>query len=312
MLRLILPDDAMPRTAYWDHFLGAITRCSAGLRDSRDLLVPAEDIVSETNWPAYGNQAAAFTRGTLQDWEDGHTLNDYLNRVIEVAKNNPATRLLVVNMHPRFSMALHLRHLDTVFVADGNLVEYERALNPRTISIPALPIATGTAPALASRDILASFQGLASHSIRQGLAAMADGKKIVVNLVDGSTYAGRVNALTQARDREYGELLGRSIFAFVPRGDANFSYRLLEVMSFGCIPVILSDGWVLPFDRSLQWNTFSLRVSADAVPMIPGILESLSGQELSARFAEVKRTYDVHFRNLDCIVRTLFRELNTL
>ena len=33
------------------------------------------------------------------------------------------------------------------------------------------------------------------------------------------------------------------MFAFVPRGDALFSYRLLEVMARGAIPVILSDGW---------------------------------------------------------------------
>lgn len=312
MIRLILPDDAMPRTAYWDHLLESLARCGADLRDSRSLMVPAEDIVSETNWPAYGNPAAAFTRGTLQDWADGRLLNDYLERVIEAARGNQTTRVLLINMHPGFSLALQLRHIDNIYVADGNLLEYERALNPRTVSMPALPIATGAAPPLESRDVLASFQGLASHAVRHGLASLADGRKIIVNLVDGSAYAGSVNALTQSRDREYEELLGRSIFAFVPRGDANFSYRLLEVMSFGCIPVILSDGWVLPFDRTLPWPGFSLRFSADAIPTIPGILASLGTEELTTRFAHVRRIYDAHFGSLDRIVGTLFGELDAL
>jgi len=98
----------------------------------------------------------------------------------------------------------------------------------------------------------------------------------------------------------------------VPRGDANFSYRLLEVMSFGCIPVILSDGWVLPFDRVLHWDAFSLRFSADVIPMIPDLLGSLSGDEITVRFKEVQRVYAAHFKDLDRIVETLFDELDAL
>lgn len=168
------------------------------------------------------------------------------------------------------------------------------------------------APALASRKILASFQGVASHPVRRTLAAIADGEKVVVNLVDGGEYFGKVNALTKATDSRYEDLLSNSVFAFVPRGDANFSYRLLEVMSFGCIPVILSDGWVLPFDRSLRSDTFSLRFSSDAIPMIPGVLASLGDEEVSGRFTEVQRIYEAHFKDLDCIADTLFTEPDSL
>lgn len=312
MIRLILPDDAMPRTIFWHRFLEAMQRFDDSRGPARDVLVPVEDTSSETNWPAYGNPAAAFMRGSVEEWANGAAVDRYLDTVAEFARRNAGARLLVVNMHPRFSVALQLRHLDNVFVADGNLAEFERALNPRTISMPALPIATGVAPALEARDILASFRGVDSHPIRHALAAIADGEKIVITLVDGRDYAGRVHALTNATDARYAALLQRSVFAFVPRGDANFSYRLLEVMSFGCIPVILSDGWVLPFDRSLPWGACSLRFSADAIPMIPAILGSLSDEEISSRFTGVRRAYDAHFTDLDSILRTLFGELDTL
>lgn len=303
----------MPMTVFWHRFLEAMTRASAGLRSPHDLLVPAEDLACETNWPAYGNPSAAFMRGTAEVWGDGQTLNGYLDSVVEAARTNPAERLLVVNMNPHFSLALLLRHIDNIVVASFNLAEYERALNPRSLSIPGLPILTGSTPALGTRNILASFQGVASHPIRHTLAAIADGRKIIVNLVDGHNYVGKINALTKTTDSQYEELLADSVFAFVPRGDASCAgYRLLEVMSFGCIPVILSDGGILPFDRQLDWNAFSLCFSADAIPMIPDILASLSDEEVARLSSEVQRVYATHFKDLDCIANTLVSELNIL
>lgn len=302
----------MPRTIFWHRFLEALKQSDAYLRNSHDFLIPVEDLACETNWPVYGNPVGAYIRGTAHEFGSGKNADRYLERVVEVARKNAAQRLLLVNMHPFFRVPLFLRNIKNIYVADGNLVEFERALNPRTISLPALPISTGVPPNLESRDILASFQGVASHPIRHALASIADGEKIIVNLVDRSNHIGKINALNKTTDKSYGGLLENSIFAFVPRGDANFSYRLLEVMSFGCIPVILSDGWVLPFDRVLHWNTFSLSFSSDAIPMIPGIIGSLSDDEISGRFKEVQNIYNAHFKDFDCIVETLFNELDTL
>lgn len=302
----------MPRTIFWDRFLDALKQSDAYLRNSRDLLVPAEDIASETNWPVYGNPAAAYNRGTAHEFGSGENVNKYLDKIVEVARNNAAQRMLLVNMHPFFRVPLFLRQIENIYIADGNLVEFERALNPRTISLPALPLSTGIPGDLESRNTLASFQGVASHPVRQALASIADGKMIIVNLVERSNHVGKINALTKTTDAVYDGLLKNSMFAFVPRGDANFSYRLLEVMSFGCIPVILSDGWVLPFDRILHWDTFSLSFSADAIPMIPDVLGSLSDYEIADRRKEVQRIYAAHFQDLNCIVETLFDELDTL
>lgn len=312
MLEFILRDDSMPRTIFWDRFLDAARQSSACLHNSHDFLIPGEDIAIETNWPAYGSPATAYLRGATHEIGSGKNVNRYLGRVVEAARERSEKRFLLVNMHPFFRVPLFFREMKNIYIADCNLVEFERALNPRTISFPALPFSIGVPLTPGSRKILASFQGIASHPVRHALASIADGKRIIVNLVERSNHVGKINALTKSTDKTYEQLLENSVFAFVPRGDANFSYRLLEVMSFGCIPVILSDGWVLPFDRLLSWDKFSLRFSTDAIPLIPSILGSLSQNELYSRFEKVRTTYDTHLRDLGRIVDTLFAELNLL
>lgn len=54
-------------------------------------------------------------------------------------------------------------------------------------------------------------------------------------------------------------VMARSRFCLVPRGKSAWSLRLYEALWAGCIPVILSDRWVLPASTTVEEETFSLR-----------------------------------------------------
>ena len=54
--------------------------------------------------------------------------------------------------------------------------------------------------------------------------------------------------ITDSTDFPYSELLTNATFGLVPRGHSRFSYRFLEVLDHGAVPVVVSDGWRLPFD----------------------------------------------------------------
>lgn len=309
---LFLPDDTLPRTAYWERFLQAVKASELFSASAGDLLIPQEDIAVETNWPRYGNPASAYIRGSSHDFTDNGSFRQYFTRIIDATKARYDQKFLYVNMHPFIRVPRILRQQRNVLVADISLALFERGLNSNTISMPALPIIVARSVRAGARPVLASFQGVNSHPVRQSLQGISNGKSIVVNIVDRARHVGKIDAIALNSDTDYEQLLVNSTFAFVPRGDALFSYRLLEVMSFGCIPIILSDGWVLPFDRTVQWEEFSLHVHAEAIPLIPQLLASLTPDDILARHEKTLAAYRSHLSSLEKIVATVFREAEAL
>ena len=64
-------------------------------------------------------------------------------------------------------------------------------------------------------------------------------------------------------------------FAAAPRGAGLDSYRLTELMQYGCVPVIIADGYVPPFASLLDWRKFSINIGEGSVAMLPDILEAI-------------------------------------
>jgi hypothetical protein len=297
-------DDAMPRTVYYERLLDAIRANSRFVANEAeaDLLLPAEDIALETNWPRYGDPMSAFVRGAAQP--DGAWYQAYLDTLSR--RREP---ICIVNMHPFMRLPQVFRKRANFLVADVSLPSWERTLNPRTVSMPALPIAPGNIHAPLPKTVVASFRGVDSHPCRQALARLHDGRELICELVDRQAHSGKIDATAAKTDAAFTDLLARSIFAFVPRGDALFSYRLLEALSFGCIPIVLADGWVLPFDRTVPWSDIALHVPEAEIADIPKMLQAFPFDRICAMQERVKDVYTRRFADLDVIVETLFGEI---
>ncbi|ETO13240.1 hypothetical protein RFI_24130 [Reticulomyxa filosa] len=63
----------------------------------------------------------------------------------------------------------------------------------------------------------------------------------------------------------YSDLVLHSHFCLVIAGDMVWSYRLMDVMSAGCIPVIVANGWTLPFENLIDWKNYVLFIDENLI-----------------------------------------------
>lgn len=311
-LALILEDAEMPRTVFWEKLLAVLQ--TVGATGARTIFLPQEDMAMDTNWPRYRDRASSYIRGMGHDVSANGTVKRYFDRIIAWAQSHPQEKLLVINMNPFVRVSSMLRVYRNIFVADGCLSELDRSLNPRSISMPALPIQVSDRDYWGEgrRRHLASFQGVLSHPVRAALQKCHDGEKFLIQIIQTSQHDKlKLDATTGRADQHYRDIMENADFAFIPRGDALFSYRLLEAMSFGCIPVILSDNWILPFDRLIDWRSCSLRPREDEIMPFTTLLKRLTDREVLERKQKVLDIYQRYFSSLEKITSNgLFAELD--
>jgi hypothetical protein len=291
----------MPQTLFWSMFIEALTRNPRYVEDAAqaDMVFPAEDVAHETNWPRFGAGDAAYCRG---QW-DAQAHIAYIKQLLAVERP-----LCIVNMNPFVRLPKTFRERSKTFVADVSLAEWERAMNPRTISMPALPITVGTI-STGPRVVLASFRGALSHPSREGIAQLHDGANYICEIVDPKNHVGLVDFQSRSYDQSYVDLMSASLFSFIPRGDALFSYRFLEAISFGCIPIVLSDGWVLPFDRMIDWSSILLRLPERDVGETHAVLGTFTLERVGVMRRALEAVWNETFSTMDGIVEMLLQEL---
>ncbi len=161
------------------------------------------------------------------------------------------------------------------------------------------------------RRHLAGFKGnpRPEHGdLRTRLLALDDGERFVVEagvfLPRDLTISPDATAAENPRPSEpsYTQILFDSTFALLPRACGYaLSYRMIECMNAGCVPVIISDGYVLPFSEVLDYSRFSVRVAESDIERLPQILESRL-PDADRMQAEVSRVYEEYFASTAKIV----------
>ena len=66
----------------------------------------------------------------------------------------------------------------------------------------------------------------------------------------------------------------RSHFCLAPSGDG-WGTRLKLAIRLGCIPLVIQDGVVLPFEEVLPYQDFAIRLPQHMTYRLPQILDSL-------------------------------------
>ncbi|CAF4888756.1 unnamed protein product [Rotaria socialis] len=86
-------------------------------------------------------------------------------------------------------------------------------------------------------------------------------KSTTTTTIEGISYETLLIADDNATSDEYIKSMLRSVFSICPETFRPWSYRIYEAIQLGVIPVILADNVVLPFERFISWQSFSVKIN---------------------------------------------------
>lgn len=86
----------------------------------------------------------------------------------------------------------------------------------------------------------------------------------------------------------YYDMMRKSKYCLCPSGYEVASPRIVEAIYLECVPVIISDNYVLPFSDVLNWKSFSVQVEPKDIPNLKTILSSISSRQFIRMQRRVK------------------------
>ena len=109
---------------------------------------------------------------------------------------------------------------------------------------------------------------------------------------------------------EYPEVLEHGTFCLVIRGVRLAQPSLIESLATGCIPVIVADNIVLPFQEVIDWTLASISIREGDFHSITTILKAVSQTRIKEMQRQGKFLYEKYFKNIETIVLSMLEELN--
>ncbi|KAG0556237.1 hypothetical protein KC19_11G037500 [Ceratodon purpureus] len=103
--------------------------------------------------------------------------------------------------------------------------------------------------------------------------------------------------------------LMNTTFGLAPAGRQPASYRLIEVMSAGAIPVLITDNYVKPLDTYIHWHDCLLEFPTSEIPRIIPALRALTTKDILYRQENCLRIYNEFLKDDDSLMEASMRAL---
>nr|XP_022907992.1 exostosin-2 isoform X1 [Onthophagus taurus] len=121
---------------------------------------------------------------------------------------------------------------------------------------------------------------------------------------EDKNYTRRCDVETQHKYR-YPQILQKSKFCLVFRGERMGQLVLLEAMAAGCVPVIVEDGVVMPFHNVIDWKRAAVFIMEEHIRGLMDVLANISEERRLRMRKQVLFLYRSYFKGIKEIVGTV-------
>jgi len=135
-----------------------------------------------------------------------------------------------------------------------------------------------------TKDVFCNFMGALNHPIRKELLNVA--KK-----------AGYFTSTSHMPIQEFCFYLSKSVFTLCPRGYGVTSFRLMEAIQYGSIPVYISDKPMIPHYKGFDYGVL---IEPHDVKNVDKILRALSPDQIKYKQALLPLVYEEYFTYEAC------------
>ncbi|KAI8791941.1 exostosin-2 [Biomphalaria glabrata] len=133
-----------------------------------------------------------------------------------------------------------------------------------------------------------------------------DNKVFLLDRCKGTplNYSVRCDQLGQ--EHLYPNILQDATFCLVIRGNRLGQPTLMDVMMAGCIPVVVADGYLMPFHEVLDWTRASIHLKEQHLPDVLDVLNKYSPERIQDMRRQVYYYWQRYFKSLsDMTLATL-------
>nr|CAG4634630.1 EOG090X01LY [Alona affinis] len=132
-------------------------------------------------------------------------------------------------------------------------------------------------------------------------------------LVLHSCSSNALDMKIRCREEEkysYPEVLQNGTFCLVIRGVRLGQPTLLDSLSAGCIPVVVSDTYVLPFAEVIDWKRVALQVFEEDLTKIVDVLRAVTSERIFEMRRSGRMVYNRYLSSIERITLTALRIVN--
>ncbi|KAB7508164.1 Exostosin-2 [Armadillidium nasatum] len=110
---------------------------------------------------------------------------------------------------------------------------------------------------------------------------------------------------------EYPQVLSSGKFCVVIRGGRLGQTALYDAMRAGCVPIIVADGYILPFSEIIDWKEAAILLYEEELPdMVSIVKKHVSINRLEEMQKQVIWLYNEYFASIKNIIETSLKILN--